>query len=163
MADELRAHIFMALVEHKPGVLQRISSMFSRRKFNIESISVGPTDNPAIARMTILTRGDEKILEQITKQMNKLPNVVKVVNIMRDDAVCRELCLIKVHTPDERARSQVIQYADVFRGNVVDVSPKSLCVEITGDSDKIDAFVDLARSFGIKEIARTGMTAMQRS
>lgn len=162
MGQDLENQILTALVEHKPGVLQRISSMFSRRRFNINSITVGPTDNPGIARMTILTKGDESVLEQITKQLNKLPNVIKVMDITGEHAVCRELCLIKVNTPDERVRSQVIMYADVFRANIVDVAAKSMCVEITGDSDKINAFVDLARQFGIKELARTGMTAMQR-
>ena len=154
--------ILTALVEHKPGVLQRISSMFSRRRFNINSITVGPTENPSIARMTILTKGDEQILEQITKQLNKLPNVIKVMDVTGEGAVCRELCLVKIHTPDERSRSQVIMYADVFRANIVDVGLKSMCVEITGDADKIEAFIDLSKSFGIKELARTGMTAMQR-
>lgn len=157
-----KKHIFIALVEHRPGVLQRIASMFSRRKFNIESITVGPTNNSKIARMTIITTGDEKILEQITKQMNKLPVVIKVTDIAAQDAVCRELCMIKIHTPDEKSKSQIIQYTDVFRGSIVDVNTKSLSVEITGDSSKIDAFIDLARPLGIKEVARTGMTAMQR-
>ena len=162
MAEKLESQIITALVEHKPGVLQRISSMFSRRRFNIESITVGPTEKPEIARMTIITRGDENILEQITKQLNKLPNVIKVIDITGERAVLRELCLVKIHTPDERSRSQVIMYADVFRANIVDVGLKSMCVEITGDADKINAFIDLARSLGIKELARTGMTAMQR-
>ncbi|MFH1834850.1 MAG: acetolactate synthase small subunit [Methanobacteriota archaeon] len=162
MAKKIESQIITALVEHKPGVLQRISSMFSRRRFNIDSITVGPTEKKDIARMTILTWGDEKVLEQITKQLNKLPNVIKVMDITGENAVLRELCLIKIHTPDERSRSQVIMYADVFRANIVDVGPKSLTVELTGDADKINAFVDLSRTFGIRELARTGMTAMQR-
>ena len=162
MDDKLESQILTALVEHQPGVLQRISSMFSRRRFNIDSITVGTTENPGIARMTILTKGDERVLEQITKQMNKLPNVIKVINITGEKAVCRELCLVKISTPDDRSRSQVIMYADVFRANIVDVGLKSMCVEITGDFDKINAFIDLSRTLGIKELARTGMTAMQR-
>ena len=158
----MRTHIITALVEHKPGVLQRVASMFTRRRFNIESITVGQTDNPTIARMTILTWGDEKVLEQVTKQMNKLVPVIKVSDLDMGECVCRELCLIKVHAPSERQRSQVIQYADVFRGRVVDVSPDSITVEITGDASKVNAFMDLARGMGIKEIARTGTTAMQR-
>jgi len=158
----MRAHIFTALVEHKPGVLQRVASMFTRRRFNIESITVGPTENPNIARMTILTRGDDKTLEQIEKQMNKLVNVIKVTDLNRDESICRELCLIKIHTPHEKQKSQVMQYADVFRGRVVDVNPDSITVEITGDSEKIDAFINLTRSIGIKEVSRTGTTAMQR-
>lgn len=158
----MRPHIFTALVEHKPGVLQRVASMFTRRRFNIESITVGPTDNPEIARMTILTSGDDKIFEQIEKQMNKLVNVIKVTDIEIGKSICRELCLIKLHCPDEKSKSQVIQYADVFRGRVVDVSENTLTVEITGDPEKIDAFISLSKPFGIKDIARTGITAMQR-
>ncbi|MBU4265908.1 MAG: acetolactate synthase small subunit [Candidatus Altiarchaeota archaeon] len=158
----MRTHIFTALVEHKPGVLQRVASMFTRRKFNIESITVGPTDNPKIARMTILTKGDDQMLEQIEKQMNKLVNVIKVTDISKDEAISRELCLIKLHTPKEQDKSQVIQYADVFRGRAVDVSPDSMVIEVTGSSDKIDAFIQLVKNVGVKEVARTGITAMQR-
>ena len=158
----MRMHIFTALVEHKPGVLQRVASMFTRRKFNIESITVGPTDNPKIARMTILTKGDDQMLEQIEKQMNKLVNVIKVTDISTDDAISRELCLVKLHTPKEHDKSQVIQYADVFRGRAVDVSPDSMVIEVTGSSEKIDAFIQLVKNVGVKEVARTGVTAMQR-
>jgi len=158
----MRTHIFTALVEHKPGVLQRVASMFTRRRFNIESISVGATDNPKIARMTILTTGNDRTLEQIEKQMNKLVNVIKVTDLAKDESICRELCLIKLHTPGEEKKSQVIQYADVFRGRVVDASPESMTVEITGDPEKVDAFIQLVRNVGIKEMARTGVTAMQR-
>ncbi|ODS41183.1 acetolactate synthase small subunit [Candidatus Altiarchaeales archaeon WOR_SM1_SCG] len=159
----IQTHIFTATVEHKPGVMQRVSSMFSRRGFNIDNITVGPTDHPEIARMTILTTGDDRVLEQVIKQMNKLVNVIKVSDINKEKAVCRELCLIKVHTPKEKQKSEVIQYVDVFRGKIVDVATESLTVEITGDADKIDAFINLMRSFGIKEVARTGTTAMQRA
>lgn len=158
----MRTHIFTALVEHRPGVLQRVASMFTRRRFNIESITVGPTDTQGIARMTILTTGDDKTLEQIEKQMNKLVSVIKVTDLAKDAAICRELCLVKLHSPDERAKSQIIQYADVFRGRVVDVSPDSITIEITGDPGKIEAFIALTKVFGIKEMSRTGVTAMQR-
>ncbi|MBN2014877.1 MAG: acetolactate synthase small subunit [Candidatus Altiarchaeota archaeon] len=158
----MRTHIFTALVEHKPGVLQRVASMFTRRRFNIESITVGSTEQPGIARMTILTRGDDKILEQIEKQMNKLVNVIKVTDHSINECVCRELCIVKVNAPKESHKSQVMQYADVFRGRVVDVSPETISVEITGDSNKIDAFIDLVKVLGIKVVARTGITAMPR-
>jgi len=158
----MRTHIFTALVEHKPGVLQRVASMFTRRRFNIDSITVGPTEKPGVARMTILTVGDDKTLEQIEKQMNKLVNVIKVTDIALEKSVCRELCLVKLHTSDEKAKSQIMQYSDVFRARVVDVSPDSITVEITGGPEKIDAFIDLTRAFGVKEIARTGVTAIQR-
>lgn len=159
---EERIHVFTALVEHQPGVLQRIASLFARRKFNIESITVGATDHPDIARMTIVTRGDDKVLEQISKQMNKLVNVIKVGDVAPEDCVCRELCIVKVNAPTEKQKAQVIQYADVFRGNIVDVSPKSMSVEIVGDTRKINAFLNIMRTMGIKEIARTGATAIQR-
>ncbi len=158
----MEQHILTALVEHKPGVLQRVASLFSRRRYNIESITVGKTDNPDVARMTIVTRGDDKIIEQIQKQMNKLVNVIKITELDKGKAVCRELCLIKIHTPTEKDKTQVIQYANVFRASIVDVSPKSLAVEVTGDSNKIDAFIDLVRAMGVKEVVRTGLTAMQR-
>lgn len=136
--------------------------MFTRRRFNIESITVGPTEKPDIARMTILTSGDDKTLEQIEKQMNKLVSVIKVTDLSRNESTCRELCLVKLHTPQEKQKSQVMQYADVFRGRVVDVSPESITVEITGDSGKIDAFIGLVKGIGIREVSRTGTTAMQR-
>ncbi|HDH41235.1 MAG TPA: acetolactate synthase small subunit [Candidatus Altiarchaeales archaeon] len=158
----MRAHIFTALVEHKPGVLQRLASMFARRRFNIESITVGPTENPKIARMTILTVGDDKILEQIEKQMNKLINVIKVSDLSVDECIRRELCIVKINAPKESQKAQIMQYTDVFRGRVVDVSPDTISIEITGDSEKIDAFIDLVRGMGIKIVARTGITAMPR-
>lgn len=158
----MRTHIFTALVEHKPGVLQTVASMFSRRRFNIESITVGPTENPGIARMTILTTGDDKTLEQIEKQMNKLVTVIKVKDLNKESSVCRELCLVKIHSPAESQRLRIMQYADVFRGRIVDVSHENVTVEITGGPEKIDAFINLVKNIGIKEIARTGVTAMQR-
>jgi acetolactate synthase I/III small subunit len=157
-----RIHVFTALVEHQPGVLQRVASLFARRKFNIESITVGATDHPEIARMTIVTRGDDRILEQISKQMNKLPNVIRVTDIGPESAVIRELCIIKVNTPGELEKTNVMQYASVFRGNIVDVSPQTMSVQIIGDTTKINAFLTLMRPLGIKEIARTGATAIQR-
>ena len=160
--DGRREHIITALVEHKPGVLQRIASLFSRRKYNIESSSVGAPENPSIARMTIITSGDDRILEQVEKQMNKLANVIKVTDLPRDASICRELCIVKINAPTPAAKSQVIQYADVFRGSIVDVSSDNISVEITGDSDKIDAFITLVRQLGVKEVARTGVTAIQR-
>ena len=159
----IKTHIFTAMVEHRPGVLQRVASMFSRRGFNIDTITVGPTENPEVARMTILTKGNNKVLEQVIKQMNKLVDVIKVSDLNKEKSVCRELCLVKVHTPNESLKSEVIQYVDVFRGRIVDVASESLTAEITGGTDKIDAFIGLVRPFGIKETARTGMTAMQRA
>ncbi len=159
---EKKTHIISILVEHKPGVLQRISSLFARRKFNIESITVGGTDNESMARMTIVSTGDNKILEQIIKQLNKLPNVIKVMDLEPGNSVVRELCIVKVNTPDIAHKTTVIQYADVFRASIVDVSPKTTSVQIVGDTTKVDAFLTMVRNLGIKEISRTGLTAMQR-
>lgn len=160
--DEWRTHIISALVLHKPGVLQRVAGLFTRRGFNIENITVGTSEQEELARMTIIARGDEKVLEQITKQLNKLIDVIKVRDLEPENTVERELCLIKVHAPTERVRSEVIQYANIFRGRIIDVSPETLTVEITGTPDKIEALIDLLRAFGIKEIARTGPTAISR-
>ncbi|MFN3527983.1 MAG: acetolactate synthase small subunit [Candidatus Altarchaeaceae archaeon] len=154
--------IVAAIVEHKPGVLQRVAGLFTRRGFNIEEISVGVTENVKLARMTIVTKGNEAETEQIVKQLNKLVEVVKVSVIDEKSSVSRILCLIKVHTSTKEAKSEFIQYVNVFRGRIVDVSKDTLTAEITGDRDKIDAFINLARGFGIKEIAQTGTTAMKR-
>lgn len=152
--------IIAAIVEHKPGVLYRVSSMFRCRGFNIESISVGPTEKKGLARMTITFNAEEKTINQVIKQLNKLIDVIEVTRLNPDNTVTREMTLVKVHTPG--AKSDAINYANVFRAQVVDVSPESLMVEITGDSDKIDAFIDLMKPFGVKEIARTGITALSR-
>lgn len=155
-------YVIGALVENKPGVLYEVSNMFRRRGFNIESISVGVTEQKDLSRMTITVNGDERIIEQVIKQLNKIINVVKVSILNPKTTVVREMALIKVHTTDSKARSDIIQYVDVFRGHIVDVSSDSLIAEITGDSEKIDAFIELVTSFGIKEVARTGITALSR-
>ena len=155
-------HIISAIVEHKPGVLYNVSNMFRRRGFNIESISVGSTEKGDLARMTITVMGDERTVEQVIKQMNKLIDVIKVSRLDPASIVTRELALIKVRALDAKVRSDVINYADIFRARVVDVSSESLIVEITGTSDKIDAFLDLMKPFGLKEVARTGITALSR-
>ncbi len=157
-----RTHIISALVLNKPGVLQRVAGLFTRRGFNIDNITVGASEKDKFARMTIISQGDEKVLEQITKQLNKLIDVIKVRDLDPESTVKRELCLIKVHAPAERIRSEVIQYASIFRGRIIDVSSENLTIEITGTPDKIDALIDLLRGFGIKEIARTGPTAISR-
>jgi acetolactate synthase I/III small subunit len=160
--EEIRTHIISALVLHKPGVLQRVAGLFTRRGFNIETITVGVSEQPTLARMTIIAKGDEKVLEQITKQLNKLIDVIKVRDLEPGTTVKRELCLIKVHTSTEKVRSEVIQYANIFRGRIIDVSPETLTVEITGSPEKIETLIDLLTGFGIKEIARTGPTAISR-
>ena len=155
-------YIIAAIVEHKPGVLYSVSNMFRRRGFNIESISVGPTEKRDLARMTITINGDERTVEQVVKQLNKLIDVVKVSILDPANTVVREMVLIKVSTPDARLRSDVINYTEIFKGHVVDVSHESLVVEITGAPDKIDAFIDLMKPLGVKEISRTGATALSR-
>jgi len=157
-----RTHIIAAVVEHKPGVLYNVANLFRRRRFNIESISVGPIEHGDLARMTITVKGDEKTIEQVVKQLNKLIDVVKVSKLDPANIVTREMALVKVHVSETKARSDIINYVDVFRGRVVDVSPETLMIEITGGSDKINAFIDIMKPFGIKEIARTGITALSR-
>jgi acetolactate synthase-1/3 small subunit len=149
-------------VENKPGVLYSVANMFRRRGFNIDSISVGPTEQEDLARMTVTVKGDEKTIDQVVKQLNKLIDVVKVSTLDPESVVTREMALIKVHVSETKARSDIMNYVDVFRGRVVDISPETLMVEITGGSDKISAFIDLMKPFGIKEIARTGITALSR-
>ena len=149
-------------MENKPGVLHSISNMFRRRGFNIESITVGRTEQEDLSRMTITVKGDERTLEQVVKQMNKLIDVVKVNRLEPENIVTRELALIKVNIPDNKSRSDVINCVDVFRGRVVDVAPETLTIEITGTPDKIDAFLNLMRTYGIMELARTGLTALSR-
>jgi acetolactate synthase-1/3 small subunit len=154
--------VIAALVENKPGVLHSVANMFRRRDFNIESITVGRTEQEDISRMTITVNGDEKTLEQVVKQMSKLIDVVKVSRLEPENIVTRELALIKVNIPDNKSRSDVINCVEVFRGRVVDVSPESLTMEITGTPDKIDAFLNLMKTYGIMELARTGLTALSR-
>jgi acetolactate synthase-1/3 small subunit len=160
--ESRKTRVIAALVENKPGVLHSVSNMFRRRGFNIESITVGRTEQEDLSRMTITVKGDEKTLEQVVKQMNKLIDVVKVSRLEPENIVTRELALIKVNIPDNKSRSDVINCVDVFRGRVVDVSPEALTIEITGTPDKIDAFLNLMRTYGIMELARTGLTALAR-
>jgi acetolactate synthase-1/3 small subunit len=160
--ENQKIKVIAALVENKPGVLHSVANMFRRRGFNIESITVGQTEQKGLSRMTITVRGDEKTLEQIVKQMNKLIDVVKVTSLEPENIVTRELALIKVNVSDTKTRSDIINYAEVFRGRVVDVSPETLTVEITGTPDKIDAFLNLMKTYGIMELARTGLTALTR-
>ena len=160
--ENRKASVIAALVENKPGVLHKIANMFSRRDFNIESITVGQTEQKGIARMTITVSEDEKTLEQVVKQMNKLIDVIRVTRLEPENIVTRELALIKVNAPDSKTRSDIINCVDVFRGRVVDVSPDTLAIEITGTPDKLDALLNLMKTYGIMELARTGLTALSR-
>jgi len=154
-------HTLAVLVENRSGVLSRVASLFSRRGYNIESLAVGVTEDPKTSRMTIVVDGDDHVLEQVTKQLNKLVDVIKVSDIGGDEAVERELALIKV-SADVSARTEIIQIADIFRARIVDVAPKSITVEVTGDEAKIQAIEKLLRQFGIKEMVRTGKIALVR-
>lgn len=157
----LNYHIISTLVEDKPGVLQKVAGMFNRRGFNIDSITVGNSEVEGQSRMVITVHADEKGLEQVTKQLNKLIDVIKIKDIT-EKAVKRELCLVKVNIPDAKARAEIMQYTNIFRAHILDVSEETLMVEITGDKQKVNAFISLLEGYGIKRIARTGLTAMSR-
>jgi len=154
-------HTISVLVENKFGVLSRVSGLFSGRGFNIESLSVGETIDPAISTMTIVTTGDDQIVEQITKQLNKLIDVIKVVDLLDVDHVEREMVLIKV-SPRKEDKSEVLKLAEIFRGRIVDSGAVTFTVEITGSERKIAAFIELIRPYGIKEFVRTGKVAITR-
>ena len=156
-------HTISVLVDNRPGVLSRIAGLFSGRGFNIESLSVNETLDPTMSQMTIVTRGDDRILEQINKQLNKLIDIIKVIDYESSDSdfIERELALIKVNV-DEHKRSEVLSIIDIFRCKVVDVSRTHYTVEVTGDENKIQAIIDLFRPLGIKEIVRSGKAAMLR-
>ncbi len=154
-------HIISVLVENKFGVLSRVSGLFSGRGFNIETISIGPTLDPTVSQMTIVTTGDDRILEQILKQLNKLIDVIKVTDFADKEFVEREMCLVKINAPQEH-RSEALRIADIFRARVVDSTLKSYTFQVTGDEKKIDAFIELFKPMGIKEIVRTGKVAITR-
>jgi len=148
-------------VEDKPGVLNRVASLFRRRNFNIESLTVGHSETPGISRMTMVVGGDDRTIEQVQKQLHKLVNVIEVNDVTYDSTVIRELALIRVHAPSPR-RAEVTELVNLFRAKVVDVAPDSLMIEITGTEDKVDSLVGLLQPFGIREMVRTGRVAMVR-
>ncbi len=154
-------HTISVLVENKFGVLARVSGLFSGRGYNIDSLNVAETEDPTVSRMTIVARGDERILEQIIKQLNKLVDAIKVADVTSEPHVERELVLIKV-SAQARSRSEIIQITDIFRANIVDVSPEALIVAVTGEEGKITAIINMLRPYGIKEIARSGQVAISR-
>ncbi len=158
---EDRQHTLVSLVQDEPGVLTRIAGLFRRRGFNIESLSVGHCERPGLSRMTIVVKGNDAEVEQVTKQLDKLINVVSVTDITRLDTVSRELALIKVAAGSDD-RSEIMQMVDIYRAKIVDVAPDSLTVEVTGGEDKIDSLLTLLLPFGITEMARTGRTALTR-
>ncbi|KRE75632.1 MULTISPECIES: acetolactate synthase small subunit [Paenibacillus] len=154
-------HTVSVLVNNQPGVLQRVSGLFGRRGFNIESITVGESEENGLSRMVIVTTGDDNTLEQISKQLYKLIDVIKVVDLSSNPMVARELALIKVNA-EPIMRPEILGIVETFRAAVVDIGPASLIVQVVGDSDKIDAMVELLRPYGIRELSRTGVTAMIR-
>lgn len=154
-------HTLSVLVENQPGVLARVSSLFMRRGFNIESLAVGPTEIPEISRMTIVVNVEDHPLEQVTKQLNKLVNVLKIVELESDGAVERELMLIKVRA-DAATRGQVLETVQLFRAKVVDVATDAVTIEATGDSGKLNAMMRVLEPFGIREIAQSGRVAISR-
>lgn len=149
------------LVENKFGALTRIAGLFSGRGYNIDTLNVAPTQDPTASRMTIVTHGNEATLEQIVKQLKKLPDIIKVQDFREGEYVDRELVLVKVSV-DSKARAEVMQITDIFRAKIVDVQPKSLSIEVTGDESKIEKFIELMKTFGLMELTRTGKVAMPR-
>jgi acetolactate synthase-1/3 small subunit len=156
-----RKHILSILVENKPGVLARIAGLFARRGFNIETLAVGPTDDPTTSRITLTVDGALHPIDQVTKQLHKLVNVIKIRDLEPDETVARELALFKV-SADGDSRAEIMQFTDIFRGKVIDVSKRSVTIEITGTDDKIEAFERMIRPFGLIEMVRTGEIAVSR-
>ena len=156
-----RKHILAILVENKPGVLTRIAGLFARRGFNIDTLAVGPTDDDAVSRITLTLDGAVHPIDQVTKQLHKLVNVLKIRDLEPEETLARELALFKV-SADAAARAEVMQFCEIFRAKVVDVSKRSVVVEVTGTDDKVTAFENLVRPFGLIEMARTGEIAISR-
>jgi len=154
-------HTISVLVENKFGALTRIAGLFSGRGYNIDTLNVAPTQDLSASRMTIVTRGDDATLDQIVKQLNKLVDVLKVIDFRDGEYVDRELALVKVAV-DSMSRAEVMQITDIFRAKIVDVQPKTVTIEITGSEDKVEKFIDLMRAFGIVDLTRTGKVAMAR-
>lgn len=161
-AADAATHVMSVLVENKSGVLSRVTGLISRRGFNIESLAVGPTEDPTLSRITVVVVADDVAYEQITKQLNKLVSVFKITDLTDGGAVERELALFKVAAPPEK-RGEIIEIANVFRANIVDVGKGSLTIEATGDESKLQGMEDLFRAYGIKEMARTGIIALSRA
>lgn len=157
----MKKHTIAVIVNDQPGVLQRVSGLFGRRGFNIESITVGASEEQGLSRMVIVTTGDDHTLEQITKQLYKLIDVIKVIDLSSNPMVSRELALIKV-SAEPSARPEILGVVDTFRAAVVDIGTHSLIVQVIGDTEKIDAMVELLKPYGIRELSRTGVTALNR-
>ena len=157
-----RKHVISMLVEDQPGVLTRIAGLFARRGFNIETITVGKTTKVGVSKMVITVIGDDYTLEQVEKQVNKLIDTIKVTEMPEDKSVIRELCLIKVAIPNKKAKEEILRYTKIYKTKIVDITSKSVTAELIGVPAKVDAFIDLMKQFGVKELARTGSTAVSR-
>lgn len=157
----MKRHTISILVNNQPGVLQRVSGLFGRRGFNIESITVGESEEIGLSRMVVVANGDDTTLEQISKQLYKLVDVIKVVDLSSNPMVARELALLKVYA-EPTARPEILGVVETFRAAVVDIGPNSMIIQVVGDSEKIDAMAELLRPYGIRELSRTGATAMIR-
>jgi len=155
-------HIVAVLVENNPGVLSKVANLFSRRGYNIDSLVVSDTEDKNISRMTIVVDGDERTIEQVTKQLHKLVDVIKVNDLTNDDIVCRQLLFVRV-AADRETRGDIIQLMDIFRARIIDIGRRSLIVEVTGDESKVEAVLKTLQPFGIQEIVKTGVSAMVRS
>jgi len=155
-------HILSLTVENKPGVLMAVAGLFTRRGYNIDSLAVGETENNMVSRITLTVHGDNQIIEQITKQVNKLVDVVKVIDLSDTEHIERETVFIKVSVANSATRSEIMQLADVFRARIVDVAEKTITLEVTGHEDKIGAIENLLKKYGIKEVVRTGKIAIAR-
>lgn len=159
--DGMMKHTLAVLVENRPGVLAKVSGLFSRRGYNIESLAVSETEDSSISRMTIVVSGDKKILEQVRKQLNKLIDVIKVDDITQEETVDRQLLLVKV-AADNTTRGEIVQMIEIFRARIVDIGRKSLIIEATGDEEKVEAIIKLLKPFGIEELVKTGSISMIR-
>lgn len=155
-------HALSLLVKDKPGVLNRIAGMFSRRGFNIDTITVGKTTKEGKSKIVISLIADDKILEQVKKQLHKLVDVLKVNELPPESSVIREMCLIKIHFPDKEAKDEILRYTKIFKTKIVDINPENVTVEVVGEPQKIENFIELVEPFGIKEMSRTGLTAISR-
>lgn len=155
-------HTLSVLVENKPGVLTRIAGLFARRGYNISSLAVGETDDPDVSRMTIVVSGDEVVIEQVCKQLNKLVDIIKLTDITDKEFIAREMIFIKVNCSDAKSRTEIMQFVNIFRARVVDIGKDTIIIEATGEAGKLDAIEDSLRPFGIRDFVRTGQIAMVR-
>ncbi len=155
-------HIISILVHDEPGVMAKISGMFARRGFNIDTITVGKTQKPGTSKIIITVIGDDRQIEQVEKQLNKMIDVLRLMELHPDKSVVRELCLVKVSAPDSKTHDEIVKYANVYKNKIVDITPKTITIQIIGEPQKINTFLELVKPFGIKDISRTGVTGIQR-